>query len=297
MARTLSLVLAGLLAIGSGSAAECSRKELASSADLFFHAAHHRLSIPVVSGYKVSENGVFKSSIADTITYNITGFNKPFKIQAIDTDSCEVATYVVVNEKQTHDPVLFSFRLKLSGPGGKATEIEILNTEKANYTGFFFAPENLPKQALPYWTSTQTTNSSVKPLTRDELIAIPNAYAEGIQLGSGKDVSADVPCPRYENGFQTVKQCNAEFDTLKFPVYSRRWVADTLTGVVMGAYYFEVKPYGLWTQEFFKVEDGKIKEVQANWIPAIYGSEDVWPGGTDNVVFPSPLPTAGATPS
>jgi len=180
-----------------------------------------------------------------------------------------------------------------------------------------------------WWSSVQSDDPKSKPLTRDELLVVANKYANGIATGNLKSIPAHTPCVRVENGVETTGQCNSmelngtdinpadlakliaslkptgaapaapiptSFD-MSTSIYSRSWTVDTLTGVTMGAYFFGTKPWGLFTHEFFAIKDGKIAEVQANWLPSKYGTQDVWAGGEHPDLFtdlpnPSPSPIA-----
>jgi hypothetical protein len=104
--------------------------------------------------------------------------------------------------------------------------------------------------------------------SRAELVRLANAYPSGIQAGDGSPIAAGASCPRVENGVRTTTWCNVGLAKFKQPVTNRRWVADTLTGVVLGEFYFDKVAgkglnYGLWLNEYFKIDGGKMVGIQA----------------------------------
>jgi len=162
-------------------------------------------------------------------------------------------------------------------------ELEILNVLKGSHA--FFRPESFPDDAPAMWSSPTPGN-----LSRTELIRIANTYPSGIQAGDGSAIPGGTSCPRVENGVTTTTTCFKGLANFKQPVTNRRWVADTQTGVVLGGFYFD-KParfgynYGLWLNEYFKIDGGKLSGIQAcmkelGGVPFV----DVWgPNGTSIV--------------
>jgi hypothetical protein len=250
--------------------AACTRPALQGTVDAFLKASIAKAPADAKSeaysfapSIRISQNNVVLPSITQSIYSNITGFYKPFRIQAIDTEICTIATFVLVNEKAAgaDAPALVSIRIKTGETGRAIEELEILNVLKGSHA--FFTPQTFPNDAPAMWSAPTTGG-----LNRDALIKIANLYPSGIQLGDGSAIPGAPTCPRMENGVQTTTTCYKGLAMFKQPVTNRRWVADTVTGVVLGEFYFD-KPaakgmtYGLWLNEYFKLDNGKMAGIQA----------------------------------
>jgi len=80
--------------------AACDRAKLQATADAFFNSAITKSgvsSLKVSPNVKIVENNVRVKSIQDTSYPYIAGFAKPFRINALDTQTCNVASLVVVS--------------------------------------------------------------------------------------------------------------------------------------------------------------------------------------------------------
>jgi hypothetical protein len=267
---TLLSALASALLLADTTLAACTRAELQAANDAFYANAIAKKPYALSPGAKISENKKFVSSLADTGYTKITGYHKDYKLIAIDEAMCQVASFSILNEGS--DPAIFSVRLKLPESGAKPSEVEILNTTKGS-GAMFFQPNAFAAKAPATWSETHSP-----PLNREALLATTSSYANGIEKKDGNMVKAQKGCSRVENGFKIGVACNALFQALGFPVYSRRWVVDTTTGVVQGSYYFGSPIGGLYTHEFFRTKNGLIQEVEANWIPANGKEKDPWTG-------------------
>jgi hypothetical protein len=185
---------------------------------------------------------------------------------------------MLVKQGDPEVPALMSIRIKTE-ESGAMKEVEILNVLKGSH--MFFKPESFPKEAPAMWSSPTAGN-----LTRSELQRIANLYPSGIQAGDGSAIPQGATCPRIENGVQTTTTCSKGLIAFKQPVRERRWVVDSLTGVVLGEFYFD-KPaakglkYGLWLNEYFKIDNGKMVGIQAA-MKELWGVPftDVWGDGT-----------------
>jgi hypothetical protein len=68
----------------------------------------------------------------------------------------------------------------------------------------------------------------------------------------------------------------------KWPVESRRWIADEQTGVAFGVFIFRGalmvnNKTGDYINEYLKVKDGKIQEIRAVMIYCDKDIKSVWP--------------------
>lgn len=211
-------------------------------------------------GLKITQNNQLLLDIGSSALANTTSPYSPFQITAIDTEICTIARFLLVNQGTPSVPALLSIRLKTS-ESSALQELEILNVLKGSHA--FFSPQNFPKQAPAIWSSPTAGN-----LSRTELLRIANLYPSGIQAGDGSAIPQGASCPRIENGVQTTTTCSKGLGAFKQIVRERRWVVDTLTGVVLGEFYFD-KPasrglkYGLWLNEYFKIDNGKMVGIQA----------------------------------
>jgi hypothetical protein len=245
--------------------AGCDRAQLKESMDTFFKSSIQKAKdMSIFHSAKVSQNNQVLPSIETSAWSNITGFYKPFRIDSIDTEACTMASFVMVNENSSSgspEPGLVSVRMKTESNSKIVKELEILNVLKGSHA--LFAPGTFPNTAAEMWSKEVTGKFS-----REELIRRANTYPSGIQAGDGSDIPAGPTCPRIENGVQTTTNCNIGLAKFKQPVTNRRWVADTLTGVVLGEFYFDKVAaqglnHGLWLNEYFKVDDGKLVGIQA----------------------------------
>jgi hypothetical protein len=254
-------------------AASCSRDVLLETMNSFLDSAYKHTEFPVSSSVKISENNDLFPSLASTALYNITGLWKPWRLDSIDEKACQIGSFVVSKkmDKSESSPGLFSIRIKIPNDSSAASEIEMLHNPPSG-SGPVFRPKAIPDQAPTSWSSFTTSNSTEK-MEREQLVAIANTYCEGVAAKNGSLVIAADECPRFENGFKTSQHCNKQFGVFGFPVQSRRWIADEVTGVVMGTYMFNYtekfkfkRSLGsvLFLNEFFKVENGAITAIDAN---------------------------------
>jgi hypothetical protein len=233
---------------------------------------------------KITQNNQLLPNLAASAYANITGFAKGYRLDAIDTDLCQIATFALPSEGAA--TAVMSTRLKVAGADGAITEIEILNALKGSHA--LFNTANFPDKTPGVWLAPQGS----APITRAELVNIVDTYPQGLQVGKDEGVLAGADCPRLENGVQTTKHCNVGMNNFRWPVTDRRWVADTKTGVTMGAFFFHYRngtglmnqrgirsnssKTGLWLHEYFKVQDRKIVDVSAAMQTLDAEYKDVW---------------------
>ena len=94
------LYLISALSHISTSQAACDRVKLQATADAFFNSAITKSgasSLKISPNVKIVENNVRLKSIQETSHSYIAGFARPFRINAIDTQTCNIASLVVVN--------------------------------------------------------------------------------------------------------------------------------------------------------------------------------------------------------
>jgi len=256
----------------------CTRDTLQKSLDTFTAKLNGQAyTIDPSPTLKVTQNNIPLTSLSLSAWANTTSLYSPFNITAIDTATCQIAHFMIPKQGTPPVPALMSLRLKTTETGAW-TEVEILNVLRGSHA--FFKPEYFVDEAPAMWSTPTTGN-----LTRQELEEITNLYPSGIQAGDGSAIPQGATCLRIENGVKTTENCSKGLIAFKQIVRERRWVVDTVTGVVLGAFYFD-KPaskgstYGLWLNEYFKIDGGKMIGIQAamkelGGVPF----QDVWGNG------------------
>jgi hypothetical protein len=274
--------------------ASCNRSDLLTALENFFSTAFARNagskygSLALSPEVRITQNNLPLKSIEDSAWGNSTSFHGKWRITAVDTETCNIAAYLLLNQKAPYGPqvpAIVGIRIRKEPTTDRLQEVEIMNLLDGGpgILRSMFKPDNnetYSNEAREFWASPQRGK-----LTRTELIAIANTYPSGIQAGDGKDIPVGSSCPRWENGVQTAggsrpfknttqpRFCKDGLDEFKQPVEFRRWVADTETGVVLGLFYFSHrktplvdsfdKAWGNWLNEFFKIQDGKMVGVHA----------------------------------
>jgi hypothetical protein len=84
----------------SFSDANCELAKLKAAVDFFLSAAGPNTDIPdctfkLTNNATITQDNVQYSSLDETVHSNITGFLVPFRLQIIDTETCNVATLTV----------------------------------------------------------------------------------------------------------------------------------------------------------------------------------------------------------
>jgi hypothetical protein len=100
MKSSALLYFIGALSKISISQAACDRAKLQATADAFFNSAIAKSgasSLKISPNVKIVENNILLKSIQETSYPYIAGFARPFRINALDTQTCNVASLVVVN--------------------------------------------------------------------------------------------------------------------------------------------------------------------------------------------------------
>lgn len=295
-----------LLSLLSSASAACTRDTLLAARDTFW-----KKETKLAPTVKIGFNNILQTKLDTTPYVNITT-NKwtPFTIQAVDTETCNVATFRVSPTS------LLSARLAVDASGA-ISEVELLQAVSGDQ---FFRPSGFPNKepeimnakltpAAPVpipkeWTENyglirnnasvdvKTCNRGVgapRLLTRKELAFTASSYADGLYgTPFSSCVLGGTTCPRIENGVQTTSACGVGTGMFGFDVKNRRWVVDVDTGVVLGSFYFDysgrllkaISPVNLFLHEYFKVEAGGLRYV---WAPMtnLKGEvvkKDIWGG-------------------
>ena len=244
----------------------------------------------LAAGAKITQNNQLLAGLSASAYGNMTAFVTAFRVQAVDEQACAVATMAVAYERDAAAPsgasgAIVSLRLRADAAGAAVAEVELLNALAGSHA--LFRPLDFPAAAPPLWGA-----PLARPAARAELLRVVDSYPAGMAAGDSSLVLAAADCPRWENGYKTTDSCGKNMDLFKWPVTDRRYVVDATTGVAMASFFFHYKlgkgkmmeqgirpangTTGLWLHEYFKIEDGKIVNVQAamQTLPAEY--KDVW---------------------
>ncbi|HTN13759.1 MAG TPA: hypothetical protein VL094_03015 [Sphingomonadaceae bacterium] len=230
-----------------------------------------------------------------------------YKLYVPDIETQQVAFLGTVKETASSSatgvarpPELVGLALRLRIEGGKIAEVEQIAARPdraiggAAVTGssnpFPATGEAVEKMGAPAPVFLQAIPEKER-MSRAELIAVGNAYFEGLQRNDGKGYYPFTDnCVRFENGMDVLlgrdgkrKTCKAQFENdLKGTVTGirdRRFVAvDRERGIVFAFGFFDHRPIN-WTWqlgELFKVEKGQIRQIEAIFIRGPYGINSGW---------------------
>jgi len=218
----------------------------------------------------------------------------------------EVAGSSAAGPARDPEPVGLALRLRINADG-KISEVEQIAARPERPLGPSAASSNpfpatgAAVEALGEpWEGYLTAVPEAERHTRAELIAVGNAYFEGLQRNDGEGYYPFTEdCLRLENGviaaappghdladrpsFGTVLGCKEQFETALRGVVTgirdRRFVAvDRERGIVFAFAFFDHRPIN-WTWqlgELFKVENGEISRIEAIFIRGPYGICTGW---------------------
>jgi hypothetical protein len=253
--------------------------------------AHDSSRLPLSANLKATENGhalKFSEGLWQTtkaITYRQT---------AVDPVAEQAVAYVVVDEGQGSAIAVF----RLAERHQQITEIETLVARKGAHP--LFSPESLVA-VKPIWNQIVP---EVERSPRAKLIEIADSYFEGIEKHTDKLTPFHPECNRTENGIQTTNtsrfgsSCSSGISRFTYitKVRGRRYpLVDEARGVVLGIVHFDVPgsaqtspssgdtpsplsaaPRTLLLYELFKIESGRIREIEAFMSNAPLGASNGW---------------------
>jgi len=167
----------------------CDRDCLTSVVDRYLTAmvAHDPTRAPFAEGAKFTEN-TSPLSFTDGLWLTSTALD-PYRVLIRDPETSQVAYVGIVREHGR--PVLLAARFK--APGGRITEVETVVARDLKLMKNLQTPRAPIMQTLP----------QDQRVSRDKLVALANAYFDGIERSDGKMIPFDAACDRLENGLQT----------------------------------------------------------------------------------------------
>jgi len=307
IACSLLIGMASLPTAGQPAKSEhCARACLEGYVDRYLDAmvAHNVRDDLFERDAKFTENGVRLPLGREGLWFRISG-KGTYKFYVPDVETQQVAFFGTVHEKERNEDLTDGLVLRLKIVGDRITEVEQLvirpegglasngtRTERPSSTG-----ERVEKMGSPNPIFLEAIPEAKRP-SREELIKTANYYFSGLQRNDGKGYYPFTDdCDRYENGNHStnvpmrnpvtgdteVMSCKKQFEVALKNVVSRvrdrRFVAvDRERGIVFAFAFFDHENIN-WTWqlgELFKIEDGKIRRIEAIFHRAPYGIPSGW---------------------
>jgi uncharacterized membrane protein YidH (DUF202 family) len=290
--RSLAILAAALALTGTARAAQdCDRTCLIGLTDTYLAAmvAHDPARAPVAATARFTENTRVTKLGEGSAWTNITGM-QGYKLYVADPAAAQVALYTVMDGKER--PAILTLRLKVADR--RITEIESVYVG-IGQTGLG-SLDNL-KTVAPVWNEVLPP---AKRRTREEMIAITDRYFATLEDGHKDYIPFTDDCLRVENGVITAGNSRGQGigamgckDNLNQPIWAyithvqpRRYLAvDVERGLVSGMFMFRhagtessyidstgktvpfsaamLKKQAVVIAELFKIEDGKIRRIEA----------------------------------
>jgi hypothetical protein len=243
--------------------------------------------------------------VGDGLWGTITGLG-PYDLRFADPVTGQVALFTTVTE--TRETSAMTLRLRVVD--GKVTEAETLVVRQSDsgirFEGQKFEDKPVMNELLP----------AVQRLPRARMVALANGYFDTLQLNDGTLFTKFHPdCNRVENGVQTTHNPNfAVVPVAKFGceeqfrmgnyryddrLRDRRFpLVDEERGVVLAAGFIDHsgrlatyqltdgttvkspinRPHSFYLFEAFKLKDGGIQQIEANFITVPYAMPSPWDG-------------------
>ncbi len=293
----------------------CDRTCLDGVADAYIAAivAHDPSKAPLATGIKTTENAT-SIQPGEGLWKTVTGGPTSFKILVPDPVSQEVAFMGVLQED--NKPILVGLRLKLNQDGKiTEAETQIarnlgpvnlpqLQTPRPGLLAQVPPAERearaqLIKEGAAYYDALDDNNGSEAPFADD-----CERHENGMITATYKPLDPKGPKPAnkafaYLGHIGCAKQLDTQAMSYIDTIDRRRVdIADPVTGLVVGFSHFhhsmknkveklvgvpgvksmpmDFKPFDLPAMHIFKVQDGKIHEIEAMGYTAPYNSPDGW---------------------
>ncbi|MFC3101848.1 hypothetical protein [Altererythrobacter lauratis] len=262
-------------------------------------AARDASAVPFAAEVFNTENNV-EIAPGDGCWNTVTALH-PYRLLMAEPDAGQVAVFTALEETDALNPACI--RLEV-GADGRITGVETVVARNKD-EGFPFGPQafvDKPEMALP-----------VTPAPRAELVAIANGYFETIERNDGIIRTRFHPqCNRVENGVQTTNNadfplpiarlgCEEQFalgwyrydDELR----ARRFpLVDVEQGIVLAYGFIDHsgrlgdytltdgtpvrspvrRPHSYYLAEAFKIVDGAIRQVEADFLTVPYRMPSPW---------------------
>jgi hypothetical protein len=290
--RGLAILAASLALTGTARAAQdCDRDCLIGLTDSYLAAMVSRdpAKAPVSATTRFTENTHITKLGESSAWTNVTGM-QGYKVYVADPAAAQVALYAVMDGKER--PAILTLRLKVADR--RITEIESVYVG-IGQTGLG-SLDNL-QTAAPLWNEVLPPG---KRRSREEMIAITDRYFATLEDGHKDHIPFTDDCLRVENGVITAGNSRGQGigamgcrENLNQPIWAyithvkpRRYLAvDVERGLVSGMFMFRhagtessyvdaagktvpfsaamLKKQAVVIAELFKIEDGKIRRIEA----------------------------------
>jgi hypothetical protein len=250
---------------------------------------------------KFTENGVQLPLGGEGLWYGMSGLGT-YKFYVPDIETQQVAFIGTVREngKGADDGDVVAIALRLKIREGQITEVEQLaiRPTSTNSSTNRFPPTGQGVEAMgePAPVFREAIPPAARP-SREELVKTANYYFAGLQRNDGKGYYPFTDdCIRFENGVdvlagapdpatgkRTRMTCKGQFEERLKGIVSRirdrRFVAvDRERGIVFAFGFFDHHRIN-WTwqlAELFKIENGKIRRIEAIFHRAPFGINSGW---------------------
>jgi hypothetical protein len=268
-------------------------------------AAHDPSKLPTAANVRYTENNV-EMRLGEGLWQTSDGWGS-YKVYVDDPSAGQVGFLAVANE----DGHLSCFAGRLRIADRKVSQIEII-VARSDRPGSVpgSGPENLKDK--PLFSEIEPADQRV---SREKLIQLANGYFDTIQQNTGKIYTTfDPDCQRVENGAITANNpdpkagavqrmgCQAQLETgmlkLVTRARDRRFVVDEEKQMVFAAAFFDHngtlrknklvdgtvrtigppfdRPYTFCFFELFKVQSGKIRQIEAVLLTVPYYMPSPW---------------------
>jgi hypothetical protein len=303
----LASVVAPPLCAQQAPAPACDRSCLEKYVDRYLDAMQaHKVSDELFArDAKFTENGVRLPLGNEGLWFRMSG-KGTYRFYVPDVETQQVAFIGTVREAERNENLTVAIALRLKIVDQRIVEVEQLairpeGTLTSNGERPATRPvstgERVEKLGAPHPVFAEALPANQRP-SREELIHTANYYFAGLQRNDGKGYYPFTDdCDRYENGNHAtnvparnpvtgqteVLNCKKQFEVALKNVVSRvrdrRFVAvDRERGIVFAFAFFDHENIN-WTwqlAELFKIQDGKIRRIEAVFHRAAYGINSGW---------------------
>jgi len=284
----------------------CDRNCLQGFVDRYLEAmvAHKVIDELFSREVKFTENGVRLPLGNEGLWFRVAE-RGTYRFYVPDVETQQIAYFGTVHEKERDQTLIDGLDLRLKIVDNHITEVEqlVIRPEGGLTSNGAQVPrppstgERVEKMGAPNPIFSEVIPEAKRP-SRDELIKTANYYFSGLQRNDGKGYYPFTDdCDRYENGMHAtnvpmrnpvtgsteVMSCKKQFEVALKNVVSRvrdrRFVAvDREHGIVYAFAFFDHENIN-WTWqlgELFKIQDGKIRRIEAIFHRAPYGINSGW---------------------
>ncbi|OYX47820.1 MAG: hypothetical protein B7Y87_00845 [Sphingomonadales bacterium 32-64-22] len=277
-----------------------SRTELYAVLDAYLAALEVQATerAPFASEVFNTENNV-ALAVGDGLWNTITA-RDPYQLRMADPEQGQVAVFTAVEESDALNPCC----IRLEVADGRITGVETAVARNKD-EGFPFGPQffhDKPEMALP-----------AAPAAREELVRIANGYFETIERNDGTIRTRFHPeCNRVENGVQTTNNADFPLPIARFgceeqfalgwyryddDLRARRFpLVDVEQGLVLAYGFIDHsgrigdytlvdgtpaqspvrRPHSYYLAEAFKIVDGAIRQIEADFLTVPYRMPSPW---------------------